>query len=163
MTSDASELTATAGADQPPVGARTNRRRRTLPLLLLDTAGEMIDELTARLDAAGYTDIRPSFSRLFENLDPEGTRLTVLARRARMTHPSMVELVGRVEALGYVERRPDPTDRRARIVRFTPRGRTLQQRALTELATIEDAWIEQLGPGIADRLAAALHSRDLAE
>lgn len=143
--------------DQPLPRAGTAHRRRTLPLLLLAAAGEMIDELTERLVGAGYPDIRPSFSRVFENLDPEGTRLTVLAHRARMTHPSMVELVTRVEALGYVERQPDPTDRRARIVRFTPRGRALQRRALAELEEIEADWLERLGPDIAERLATALH------
>lgn len=59
---------------------------------------------------------------LFKNLDREGTRLTLLAARANLTKPSMVELIDRAEALGFVARRPDPNDGRAKIVTFTTPG-----------------------------------------
>lgn len=134
----------------------TPGRRQTLVLLLRDAAQQLVDELVERLADAGYVDIRPSYSQVFENLDPEGTRLTVLARRARMTHPSMVELVSRIERLGYVERQLDPTDRRARMVRLTPRGRELQRIAIRELAAIERRWLEELGPELARELPGAL-------
>jgi DNA-binding MarR family transcriptional regulator len=131
-------------------------RRATLTTLLLDTAHRLVDELVSRLAAAGYADIRPAHSRVFENLDPEGTRLTELARRARMTQPSMTELVAGLEASGYLARRPDPTDGRARLVMLTPAGRALQRLAVAELAAIEGAWLDSLGPGLAQALPAAL-------
>lgn len=132
------------------------RREHTLITLFLQAANEMIDELVGRLAAAGYAEIRPAHSRVFENIDPDGTRLTELADRARMTHPSMSELVTSLARFGYLERVPDPADGRARLVRLTPDGRALQRVALREIASIEDAWLDRLGPGIGPDLRAAL-------
>jgi DNA-binding MarR family transcriptional regulator len=115
--------------------------------LFLRAAHAMAEELTARLAAAGYPDLRPADSRVFENLDPAGTRLTVLAARAQMTHQSMGELVAGLEARGYVERRPDPADRRARLVCLTDRGRGMVRLAISEIADIEAAWLGRMGRG----------------
>lgn len=137
-------------------------QRQTLIVLFRAALREMLDELVDSLTAAGY-EARSSHSPLFENIDADGTRLTVLAERAEMTHPSMSELVTNIERLGYVERVPDPTDGRARLVRLTPAGRDLQRRALTEIAAIEADWQRRLGPtvgaGLRDALVAALGKR----
>ena len=134
---------------------RGQQRGHTLITLLLLAAHEMIDELVERLAVAGYADIRPAHSRVFENIDAHGTRLTELADRARMTHPSMSELVTGLQRLGYVERVPDPGDGRARLVRMTPAGRLLQRRALSEIAKIETAWLGRLGPEVGPGIRAA--------
>lgn len=131
-------------------------RAHTLITLLLRAANEMVDELIERLAAAGYADIRPAHSRVFESIDAAGTRLTELAARARMTHPSMSELVTDLQRLGYLERVPDPGDGRVRLVRLTPRGRAVQRVALGEIARIEAAWLERLGPQVGPELRAAL-------
>ncbi|WP_174290894.1 MarR family winged helix-turn-helix transcriptional regulator [Sphingomonas bacterium] len=62
---------------------------------------------------------------LFRNLDLDGGRLTDIAARARMTKQSMRELVDRAEAVGFVERRSDLTDRRAKLIAFTAQGLTM--------------------------------------
>lgn len=72
--------------------------------------------------AAGHTEARGWHVNLTRHLDLDGTRITELARRSAMTNAAMNELVGQCEALGLVERVPDPTDKRARIVRFTREG-----------------------------------------
>src|SRR5579884_4239839 len=64
--------------------------------------------------------ISPKHGAVFANLDREGTRPTVLAQRAGMGKAAMGELVDELERLGYVERRPDPHDRRAKLVVPTP-------------------------------------------
>ena len=119
-------------------------RRVTLVTLLFQATHQMIDELIARVAAAGYHDIRPSDSRVFENLDPAGTRLSDLAFRAQMTHQSMSELVSGLESRGYVTRVPDPADRRARIVCLTERGQKLMRIALDALSEIETEWLRRL-------------------
>jgi len=122
-------------------------------------AGLMVGELTARLDAAGFSAIAPAFHPVFENLDPDGTRLTALAARAGMTHQSMGELVAKLEKLGYVTRTPDPADRRARLVRLTPQGQAMLRRAIREIAAIWEDWAARLaGAGVQGDLAAALES-----
>jgi hypothetical protein len=49
--------------------------------LFLRAAHAMTGELTARLAALGYDDLCPADSRVFENLDRDGTRITELAAR----------------------------------------------------------------------------------
>jgi DNA-binding MarR family transcriptional regulator len=72
------------------------------------------------------------------DLERSGVRSAELARRAGMTRQSMGELVAELEKLDYVERRPDPDDRRARLVLPTGRGLILvahARRAVTEVET----------------------------
>jgi DNA-binding MarR family transcriptional regulator len=108
-------------------------------------AALMVEDLVARLHAAGFPDLTPSHHVVFENLDPAGTRLTELAARAGITHQSMSELVSVLEQRGYLERLTDPGDGRARIVRLTGKGRRMTRRAMKEIAAIEAEWSERLG------------------
>jgi DNA-binding MarR family transcriptional regulator len=135
---------------------RQNERRPTLIILLRLTTQMMLEELVARLAAAGYADIRPADSRLFENIDPSGTRLTELATRARMTHQAMGELVASLEERAYLERASDPTDRRARLVRLTHKGRRVQRQALAEIAEMEVTWFGEQAARVQHLLSAAL-------
>jgi DNA-binding MarR family transcriptional regulator len=116
----------------------------TLIGLFRRAAHLMVEELVHRLAAAGYDDLPAAYHPVFENIDRAGTRLTVLAARADMTHQSMGELVRTLELRGYVERATDPADRRARLVRLTAKGREMVRVALVEIAAIEDAWLDRL-------------------
>src|SRR6266536_1561176 len=116
----------------------------TLVSVLRTAAALMIDELIARLHAAGYTDVTPAHHGVFENLDPGGTRLPELAARAGITHQSMSELVSVLERRGYLQRRADPADGRARIVCLTGKGRQMLRQALKEGAVIEADWNQRL-------------------
>jgi DNA-binding MarR family transcriptional regulator len=78
-------------------------------------------------------------------LDDTGTRVSVLAERAQITKQSMAELVVHLERLGYIERVPDPSDRRAKLVRATPRGKQLYAIARDVVAEIEADWTKRLG------------------
>jgi DNA-binding MarR family transcriptional regulator len=71
----------------------------------------------------GHAETRIAHVSLTRNLDVEGTRLTELARRASMSKQAMGELVEQCTELGLVDRIADPSDGRARIVRFTRKGR----------------------------------------
>jgi DNA-binding MarR family transcriptional regulator len=57
-----------------------------------------------------------------------------------MTHQSMGELVAALEQRGYVERRPDASDGRARLICLTAKGREMARVALREIAAIEQRW-----------------------
>lgn len=84
--------------------------------LLLFAYQQSARELAEYLHVQGHAVIRPKHGAVFANLDREGTRPTVLAQRAGMGKAAMGELVDELERLGYVERRPDPCDRRAKLV-----------------------------------------------
>lgn len=134
-------------------------RDRDLPLgTLMSTTGA---RLGARLDAAlaeaGFTDLRAAHTAPFIGLDAEGTRPSVLASRAHMTKQAMGELINYLVERGYLERVPDPSDGRARLVRATPKGWRALDRGV-EVVDAFDSWlVEELGEAHVRRLRHDLH------
>jgi DNA-binding MarR family transcriptional regulator len=122
-----------------------HRTEYPLIALLTDVQRQMQDELHARLRTGGWSEIRPSHGCVFGGMSPEGARLTDLAERARITKQSVGEIVTDLEQLGYVERIPDPADKRAKLVRLTPRGEEVQNAARETFAQIEAEWGERIG------------------
>jgi DNA-binding MarR family transcriptional regulator len=98
------------------------------------------------LAAAGFDDVTPAQARVFQRIAADGSRLTDLAAQAGITKQSAGFLVDQLERAGYVERRPDPTDARARLVCFTERGRALQRAAREVERQVEQEWADHLGP-----------------
>ena len=117
------------------------------PMIALLNAAfdEFRAELSKRVQAAGYADIRPGHGCVFGTIDPEGSRLTDLAERANMTKQSVGEAASDLEARGYVERVPDPEDGRAKIIRLTDRGREAQAIGRGLIDDLEREWAERYG------------------
>lgn len=90
--------------------------------LLVQLTRELQQELFARLVEAGLTDARIAHTHVTAYIKADGSRLTELAAMARMTLPAMSETVNDLERLGVVERRPDPTDGRAKLIVLTDLG-----------------------------------------
>lgn len=103
------------------------------------------DRIVAALAAAGYADITRAQARLLAGIDLDGTRLVTLADRARIPKQTALALVNGLEAAGYVERVPDPSDGRARLIRLTARSRGALPIAIAEEARIEADWQAVLG------------------
>ncbi|GAB4587601.1 MarR family winged helix-turn-helix transcriptional regulator [Nocardia sp. IFM 10818] len=108
---------------------------------------ELNHELRLELDES----LRPAHYAVFRHLAPEGSRVTALAESAGMTQQSMGELVTHLENCGYVERRVDPEDRRARLVVATESGHAALTFAARQIKSIEDGLRAELGEdGIAE-------------
>ncbi len=119
---------------------------RSAVMLFSDVFDALVDTMHDALPAQGFDDIRPSHSvAVLRTIDAEGNRPSELARRAGVTPQAMAEFVRYLEQRGYVERVPDPTDGRARLVRLTPRGREAAAAAHVAFAEIEDGWRRTLG------------------
>ena len=123
------------------------------PLIrLLDVGFDVFSaELARRVADTPYSDIRLTHGCVFGNIDPDGSRLTDLAERAHMTKQSVGEVASELEHRGYLERVPDPSDGRAKIIRLTERGRTAQALGREIIDEIEREWAARFG---ADRVAA---------
>lgn len=93
-----------------------------LAILLREPLRVLNEELSARLAEHGHPEVRLPHGNVFQYLDDDGTTVSVLAERAQMTKQAMAQLVAHLEQQGYVERVPDPADRRAKLVRTTPKG-----------------------------------------
>lgn len=106
---------------------------------------EVVSRVSAGLAEAGFDDIRPAHTAVFQHIKAEGSRLSELAERAQLTKQSMGYLVDYLEERGYLERRPDPSDRRAALIRLTERGWDETRAALRIIAEIERDWARRLG------------------
>jgi DNA-binding MarR family transcriptional regulator len=103
------------------------------------------DELYASLAEVGYADLRPAHGCVFGFLRGGGDRLTALAERSRLTKQAVGEAVADLERLGYVERVPDPSDRRAKIIRLTDKGTGAMAAAVEIFADIERRLAAEVG------------------
>jgi len=102
------------------------------------------NRLATRLEEAGYTPVSGAVTQpLWDH--PEGMRLTELADYAGMTKQSMGELVDKMEAVGYVERVADPTDRRAVRIRFTRKGMKVARVTRALVLQLEGEWAAAIG------------------
>jgi DNA-binding MarR family transcriptional regulator len=138
-------------------------RREHIGQLLWGPYQAHLIRLHEALARAGYSDIQPTHgNNLFRHLDAEGSRITEIAERAHLTKQYIGNLAEYLEARGYVERVPDPTDGRAKIVRFTERGREVERVAEGILRQIEEEMTARIGAEKMMHLRALLVDLDTA-
>ena len=114
-------------------------------------------ELFDRLLAAGLKDARVPHTHVTAYIKAEGSRLTELAAQARMTLPAMSELVDDLQRIGIVERRPDPSDGRAKLICLTDAGWEAMRTARRVIAEIEADYARLVG---VERFEAAAQTLD---
>jgi DNA-binding MarR family transcriptional regulator len=114
---------------------------------LLRTAYNVLSAAIYRaVSEAGATDMRPAHGNAMEMLAiQDGLRLTDIAARAGMAPQSMGEIVDDLVAKGYLSRREDPADRRAKRIYLTQKGRDTAQASRIALLEIERRISETLG------------------
>ena len=117
-----------------------------LAMLMRTGYHRVMEYVQARLEQLGFDDIRPAHMAIFQNLGPEGARIGELAERAKLTNQSVGYLVDYLEEHGYVERRPDPRNRRATLVCFTERGWDEADACARILDHLDEELTRRLGP-----------------
>jgi DNA-binding MarR family transcriptional regulator len=93
-----------------------------LGILLGVAFQEFVRELREAHEAAGFTDLGRSDGVVFRSLDVRPMTVSELAARLEISKQGAAQIVEDMERRGYVERRPDPDDRRARLVHLSERG-----------------------------------------
>ncbi|MFF8657679.1 MarR family winged helix-turn-helix transcriptional regulator [Streptomyces huasconensis] len=114
------------------------------------------DRVFAALAAAGFDDFTPAQARVMQRIGPHGTRLTELAAQAQITKQTAGFLVDQLEKAGYVRRVPDPTDKRARLVRGAEKAWAAKRVADAVVAEVEREWEAHLGKRRMKQLREAL-------
>ncbi|WP_241007709.1 MarR family winged helix-turn-helix transcriptional regulator [Mycobacterium kubicae] len=102
-------------------------------------------ELFERLHDEGFDDIVPRHGVVLAYLRPDGIRATDLARLSGQLKQVVGVIVDDLEKLGYVERKPDPADRRAKLIVPTARGRNQMEAADSIMADIMKRHARELG------------------
>jgi DNA-binding MarR family transcriptional regulator len=120
-------------------------RRDNVGRAIFDATRKIEEQMLEVLAERGFPQIRRVHLNLFRNLDLDGTRLTELAARANTTKQSMQELVDELQQLGFVERRPDPSDKRAKCVCFGKRGRKLLAALHAAVLSMEENMAREIG------------------
>jgi DNA-binding MarR family transcriptional regulator len=98
-----------------------------------------------RLHERGFDDLDHAHLSVFLYPGPEGARPSELAARLRISKQALNYLLGELERLGYLERRPDPDDQRSRRVALTRRGNRVVRTIRDAVAEIETEWSSRLG------------------
>jgi DNA-binding MarR family transcriptional regulator len=114
------------------------------------------DQIYVGVVDAGYDDLNPAHVALFRHPSLDGLRPTELAMQLQITKQSVNDLVGHLEACGYVIRTADPADGRARVVRLTTRGRQLERTINAHARRAEQRIADTLGPRTFAQLRRAL-------
>lgn len=129
------------------------------PLLgaLLRTPVDVIRaRMLAALHAAGFDDLVPAHVVLLRYPGPDGLRPVQLAANSGMSRQAVNYLLGQLEELGYLQRRDDARDPRAKRIHLTERGAAAMATMRATVATVEDEWAQTLGREDLEQLRALL-------
>src|SRR5262245_17125999 len=132
--------------------------RPLIGLLLRLAYQHYSQDIEVALREAGFGDIRPAAANVFPFVPPEGITVSELAELARVRKQTMAQAVDQLERTGYVERRPNPRDRRSRLVFLTPRGASVTPVTHAAAARVEERWAELTGADEVETLRASLLS-----
>src|SRR5215470_13904092 len=130
--------------------------RPVIGLLLRLVYQHHAQEIEAALREAGFSDIHPAAANVFPFVPPEGITVSELADLARVRKQTMAQAVDQLERTGYVERRPNPRDRRSRLVFLTDRGAAVPPVTHAAAERVEERWTQLIGPAEFEALCATL-------
>ena len=105
----------------------------------------VVRHMLERLHAEGFDDLDMPHMNLLLYPGPQGARPSELAAQRSMTKQAANYLLGQLEALGYLERRPDPNDRRSKRIALTARGERAAYTIRAAVRDMERDWQAQLG------------------
>ena len=148
--------TAPRRRDRAPSRERWSRYRGNAPRHLIGIARDLQSRALRALHERGFEGVRPSFTPLLARLWQEARPLTSLASELAISAQACSQLVGHVEAAGYLERRKNPDDGRSRVARLTPRGRALIEESVQILLACDREYAEHVGAGAYQRFTTAL-------
>jgi len=151
------EPPASAGTERGASIAAWPRYRDNLARHLIGVARELQTRVQHALgERFGYRDLRPSFAPFLTLLWDEGRPLRAVAHELAISNQACSQVADLVEAAGYLERRPNPQDRRSKLVLLTPRGRALAEQGVRLILENEAEYAALVGPGAFRRFTSAL-------
>jgi DNA-binding MarR family transcriptional regulator len=121
--------------DRKPLIGLVDRANRALQADMVQTAHRR-----------GHLELKPAHNSVFATLAEEGSRAADMAVRAGITRQSMGEVIREMVALGILEMRPDPADKRAKLVTYTEHGRWIAGHGYEHLIDLEQRFADEFSP-----------------
>jgi DNA-binding MarR family transcriptional regulator len=109
-----------------------------------------------RANSGRSTGLAQSHSLVFAHLDPDGTRPAEIARRAGISRQAVGQTVAQMKSQGLVKLAADPTNRRARLVQPTAKGRKALERSGSGATAAEKVLSRRIGAARVKSLREAL-------
>lgn len=106
---------------------------------------DLREEQLARLIAAGFDDLRAVHRGALTYPPIDGLRPSELAARMDRSKQHANDVIRVLEDLGYLTLKPDPRDRRARVIRLTERGWAMYEEGARISGEIGRRWAAQIG------------------
>jgi DNA-binding MarR family transcriptional regulator len=103
------------------------------------------NDMVREANRSGYPELKQAYNWVFATLDPGGSRAIDMAVQAGITRQSMGEVIREMVVLGLVEMKPDPSDRRAKLVTWTRKGLDAGQRGYEHILEVEERFAEEFG------------------
>jgi len=145
--------------DEEEPEARFEASKRASTIERLFRVARRLDELARdRVRERSGMPLRAAHTQLFPHLDLQGTRLTVLAQRLGVTKQAVAPAIDELVSWGVLEKVPDPSDGRARLVRFHSMASLLE--GMGALHDLEDEIAREVGRDPLDQVRAVLHQID---
>ncbi len=114
------------------------------------------EDIHAALRDAGFGDLGPAHANVFPFVGPEGVTVSELARLAGVRKQTMAQAIEQLEQMGYVERRPNPRDRRSRLVFLTERGESVKPVTHATAERVEKRWAQLTSPAELEAIRGSL-------
>lgn len=108
--------------------------------------GQLMQEIRDTFLAEDWDGLRQSHFRLLSLVPAGGIRITELGDRLGMTKQASGQFVSFLTGTGHLETRPDPGDRRARVVLRTALGDRTVRDVNARILRIERTWARAVGP-----------------
>lgn len=118
---------------------------KTLRYLLAQRAQWMETQLYNGAEQEGYGHVTPAMSRMFGQMGKEAVSLSELARRLIVSRQAVHQMANEAVKHGLVELVDSPTNKRVRLVKFTPQGEAMWATGSRTLAQIEAQLAERIG------------------
>ncbi len=128
-----------------PLADLDRARELGLGRLLLMARRDFLHRSQRQMQANGMAELTNTFVSVLPYIDTQGTRSTDLAQRSGLTKQAIAKIVKQLEADGLLLREADPTDGRAFLVRFTPRGLDRLQETRRMAEQVETTYADLLG------------------
>ena len=143
---------------RPPTDPALEARKRESVAQLLFKCARLVNEraIAKVNELPNAIALRTSHTNLLPHLDFDGVRITELARRLDISKQAISQTIAELELMDVVETIPDPSDGRARLARFTDKGKQAIMQGLGILRGIEAEMERSIGKGKFEALHEAL-------